>query len=98
SAESESAPHFLVLPVDAAKFLDPLPGLDLGGVEVPLAIDRDVVERGELARLAPRPAEAAERLLRHPVDDAHLAVHAVGHVAQALLAVGREDEVVDRAA
>src|SRR5439155_16907836 len=72
----------LVLPVDPAKFLNPLPGLDLGGVNVSLAVDRDVVERGELARLSPRPAEAAERLLKHPRDDAYLAVHAVDHLVK----------------
>ena len=49
---------FLFLPVDAAEFLDPLPGLDLGGIQVALAVDRDVVERGELAGLAAGTSEA----------------------------------------
>src|SRR5262249_16200559 len=57
----------------------------------------DVVERRELADLSPGPAEAAERFLRRAVDDAHLAVHAVDHVDEFLLLVGREYEVVDRA-
>src|SRR6185295_3068261 len=89
--------EFLFLPVDAAEFLDALTGLDFRGIEVALAVDRDVVERGELARLAAGPAEAAEHLLRRPVDDAHLAVHAVDHVDESLLSVRREHQVVDRA-
>src|SRR5205807_4295497 len=83
--------------VDAAEFLDPLARLYLRGVEVPLPVDRDVVERGELARLAPGPAEAADDLLGDALDDAHLAVHAVDHVHEALAALGREHEVVHRA-
>src|SRR5438132_2536267 len=87
----------LELLVDAPEFLDPLAGLYLRGVEVPLPVDRDVVERGELARLAPGPAEPADDLLRDALDDAHLAVHAVDHVHEALAALGREHEVVHRA-
>src|SRR5215468_8080997 len=55
------------------------------------------MQRRELADLPSGPAEAAERLLRGTVDDAHFAVHAVDHVDQSLLLVGREYEVVDRA-
>ncbi len=62
-----------------------------------MPVDGDVVERGELARLPPRTAEAGEDVLRCALDDAHLAVHPVGHVDEPLLAVGREHQVVDRA-
>ena len=64
---------------------------------MPWAFDGNVVERGELADLPPGPAETRERLLRGVVDDAHLAVHAVNHVDEFLLLVGREHEIVDRA-
>ena len=43
-----------------------------------------------------RPKRASVAL-RGAVDDAHLAVHAVDHVDEFLLRVGREHEVVDRA-
>src|SRR6516165_3170244 len=87
----------LVLHIDPAKLLHPLPGIDLRREDVSLAVDGDVVQRRELADLPPWPAEAAKRLLRGAVDDAHLAVHAVDHVDEFLILVGREHEVVDRA-
>src|SRR6202008_3319428 len=80
----------LELRVDAAEFLHPLAGLYFRGVDVSLPVDRDVVERGELARLPPGPAEAADDLLGDALDDSHFAVHAVDHVHEALAAVGRE--------
>src|SRR5262245_14734097 len=55
------------------------------------------MQRRELADLPSWPAEPAERLLRGAVDDAHLAVHAIDHVDEFLVLVGREHEVVDRA-
>ena len=48
----------LVLQVEAPELLQPLSGLHLGGVDVALPVDGDVVERGELADLAAGPAEA----------------------------------------
>src|SRR2546428_4476642 len=96
-ARKQGNPRRLEMLVDAADFLDPLAGLSFRGVEVPLPVDRDVVERGELARLAPGPAEAADDLLRDALDDPHLAVHAVDHVHVALAALGREHQVVHRA-
>src|SRR2546421_10062051 len=95
------APHFahlalrrvLELLVDAAEFLDPLAGLYFRGVDIPLPVDRDVVERGELARLASGPAEATDHLLRDALDDTHLAVHAVDHVHEAIAALRREHQV-----
>src|SRR5712691_9641506 len=87
----------LILDVEPAELLDALPGVHLGGEDVALPVDGDVVQRRELADLASGPAEAAERLPGGVVDDAHLAVHAVDRVDESLLRVGREDEVVDRA-
>src|SRR5262249_33517761 len=87
----------LILDVGAAEFLDSLAGVDLGGEDVALAVDGDVVQRRELADLAAGPAAAAARLARGVVADAPLAVHAVDHVDELLLGVGREHEVVDRA-
>src|SRR5207302_9422514 len=92
-----SGGRHVTLVIDAPEFLDPLAGLYFRGVEVPLPVDRDVVERGELARLAPGPAEAADDLLGDALDDPHFAVHAVDHVHEALAALGREHEVVHRA-
>src|SRR5712691_448584 len=87
----------LILDVEPAELLDALSGVHLGGEDVALPVDGDVVQRRELADLASGPAEAAERLPGGVVDDAHLAVHAVDRVDESLLRVGREDEVVDRA-
>src|SRR6516165_8702483 len=75
----------LVLQVDAPEFLHPLSGVHLGSEDVALAIYRDVVQRRELADLASGPTEAAQRLLRCAVDDAHLAVHAVDHIDEFLV-------------
>src|SRR5207253_9144996 len=79
------------------ELLYPLACIHLGGEDVALAIDRDVVKRRKHAHLPSRPTEAAERLLRGAVDDAHLPVHAVDHTDEFLLLVGREYEIVDRA-
>src|SRR5262249_929115 len=79
------------------KPLNPLARIHLGREDVALAVDRDVVEGGELADLATGSAEAAERLLRGVIDDTHLAVHAVDHVDEPLLLIGREPEAIDRA-
>ena len=67
----------LVLDVDPAKLLHALPGIDLRREDVPLAINGDVMQRRKLPDLPPGPAEAAERLLRGAIDDAHLAVHPI---------------------
>src|SRR4029453_16200378 len=88
---------FLVLQIEAAELLPPLTGVDLGRKDVALPVDGDVVQRRELADLSSGAAEAAERLLRGAIDDAHLAVHAVDHVDQLLLFIRREYQVVDRA-
>src|SRR5258708_10597914 len=98
SVKASSRP-FVILPgsVQAPEFLDALAGLHFRGVEVSLPVDSDVVQRGELARLAARPPEVREDGVGGAVDDAHLAVHAVGHVDEALRAVRREHQVVHRA-
>ena len=49
----------LILHVEPAKLLHALAGIDLGGKEIALSIDGDIVERRELADLPPRPTEAA---------------------------------------
>src|SRR5262249_57529143 len=85
----------LVLDVDPAKLLHALAGIDLRRKDVSLAVDGDVMQRRELADLPSWPAEAAESLLRGAVDDAHLAVHAVDHVDEFLVLVGREHQVID---
>ena len=41
------------------EFLDPLPGVDLGGVQVAVGIDADLVEPMELTGFAPAPPEPA---------------------------------------
>src|SRR5215472_15940099 len=97
SEEAAAALCPLVLDVDPAKLLHALAGIDLRREDVSLAVNRDVMQRRELADLPPWPAEAAERLVRGAVDDAHLAVHAIDHVDEFLVLVGREHEVVDRA-
>src|SRR5262249_16153025 len=87
----------LVLDVDPAKLLHALAGIDLRRKDVSLAVDGDVMQRRELADLPSWPAEAAVSLPRRPVGDGHLAVHAVDHVDEFLVLVGREHEVIDRA-
>ena len=87
----------LILRIEPAELLYPLAGIDLGRVDVSLAVGGDVVQRRELPHLPPRPAETTERLLRGAVNDTNLAVHSVDHVDERLLLVGREHEVVDRA-
>src|SRR5262245_38394726 len=57
-----------VLGIDATEFLDALSGLDFRGIDVSLAVDRDVVERSELARLAADAAEAADHVLARTLD------------------------------
>src|SRR5713226_2024883 len=89
-AKAQRSP--LIPLVQPPEFLDALPRVHFRGVEVALPVDGDVVERGELARLPPRAAEAGEDVLRCALDDAHLAVHPVGHVDEPLLAVGREHQ------
>src|SRR5262245_44692854 len=86
----------LVLQIESAELLHPLTGIDLGRKDVALPVDGDVVQRRELTDLSSGSAKAAERLLRGAIDNANLAVHAVDHVDQLLLFIGREYEVVDR--
>ena len=52
-------PGSLVLRIEPAELLYPLPGIDLGGVDVSLTVGGDVVQRRELPDLPPGPAEAA---------------------------------------
>jgi hypothetical protein len=47
----------LILHVEPAQLLHALAGIDLGGKDVALSIDGDIVERRELADLPPRPTE-----------------------------------------
>src|SRR5580700_7195819 len=87
----------LILQVQAPEPLDALSGRHLGGVDVALMVDRDVVGRGELAGLAANPAEPSEHFLAGMVYDPHFAVRAVDHVDVFLRLVRREHEFVDRA-
>jgi hypothetical protein len=88
SAMSAFAIRRLILHVEPAKLLHALAGIDLGGKDIALSIDGDIVERRELADLPPRPTETAERLLRCAIDDTYFAIHAVDHVDEFLLLVG----------
>ena len=54
------------MPIDAAEFLDALPGLHFGRVEIALPVHRDVVQRGELAGLAPGAADR-EASFQNPI-------------------------------
>src|SRR5262249_768736 len=94
---SEADAFLLVLQVRSAEFLHALPGTHLRGENVSLAVDGDVVHERELANLPSGTAEAAERLFRSTLDNAHFAVHAVDHVDEFLVLVGREHEIEDRA-
>jgi hypothetical protein len=85
----------LILHIYSPELLHPLTCIHLRSEDIALAIDSDVVQRREHAHLSSRPTEAAKRLLRGAVDDAHLAVHAVDHIDEFLLLIGREHEIVD---
>src|SRR5207247_1375890 len=87
----------LVLRIEPFELLHPLAGVYFRRVDVALAVDGDVVQRRELPGLSAGAAEMRERLLRDAIDDAYLAVHAVDHVDELLLLVGREHQVIDRA-
>ena len=64
----------LVGRVEPAEFLHPLPGVHLGRVDVALAVDGDVVDRGELPGMPPDAPEAPEHLGVCALDDAQLVV------------------------
>src|SRR3954453_6888564 len=87
----------LVLLIHSPELLYPLTGIHLGGEDVALTVDGDVVQRSEHAHLPSGATEAAERFFRRVVDQTHLAVHAIDHIDELLLLVGREYEIVDRA-
>src|SRR5260370_21308919 len=58
----------LILQIDPPEFLHALSGVDLGRVDVALAVDRDVVERREHADLPAGTAEACQHLLSGAPD------------------------------
>src|ERR1041385_901309 len=86
-----------ILRINPPEFLDALPGVDLGGVDIALPVDRDVMQRGELPDLPAGSADARQRLLAQAIDNADFTVHPVDHVDELLVLVGREHEIVDRA-
>ena len=86
----------LILKIEPSKFLHALAGIHLGSEDISLSVYGDVVPRRKLANLAARLAEATERFLRGVIDDAHLAIHPIGHVDELLFLIRREYEVVDR--
>src|SRR3979409_882005 len=64
-----------ILRVEPPELLHALSGIHLRGEDIALAVDRDVVQRRELADLPARAAEARQRIFAGARDDAHLAVH-----------------------
>src|SRR2546430_8694250 len=77
--------HALVLAGDRShaledKFLEALPFVGLGGVDVLPRISRDAVHTEELAGLAAAVAEAGQDIERLPIQDVHPLVSPVGHV------------------
>src|SRR5215831_3464492 len=87
----------LILRVEPPELLNALPGVHLGGIDVPLVIDSDVVQRCELPGLAADATESPHDLLGAVVQDADFAVGAIGHVDEFLLLVRRKHQLVDRA-
>src|SRR6516165_7626335 len=84
-----------VLGIQPPEFLHALAGIHLGSEDVSLPVNGDVMQRSELADLTSRPPETAQGFLCGMVENAHLAVHAVDHVDELLLPIGREDEIID---
>src|SRR5437899_6106759 len=75
---------------ESDELLDPLPGIDLGRVQVAEGIDADLVEPMELAGFTPAPPEPAQFLQRVPLQHVQRHVGVVADVEAGLLAIGRE--------
>jgi len=59
SANGLAAGSAAALLTEADELLDPLPGIDLGRVQIAVGIDADLVKPMELAGFAPAPAQPA---------------------------------------
>src|SRR5262249_55591900 len=75
----------LVLGIQPSELLNALPGVHLGGIDVALVIDRNVMQRRELPSLAADATEATHDLLGAMVQDTDFAIGAVGRVDELLL-------------
>src|SRR5207245_11254391 len=80
-----------------SEFLNALPCVHLGRIDVALVIDRNVMQRSELPSLTTDATESPHDLLGAVVKDADFAIGAVGRIDELLLLVGRTYEFVDRA-
>src|SRR5581483_9156520 len=76
--------------------LQATPVVGLGGVDVPLRVGRDAVDRVELARHLAALAEAREDFERLAIEDPHLLVVAVREVDELLLRIVGEGDVPRR--
>ena len=80
-----------------AELLRAFSGIDLGGVEVALGVDRQVVHPVELAWITAWSPEGADDGARLAVERQHLVVAAVGQEQPLLLRIARDHQVPHRA-
>src|SRR6516164_5965478 len=78
------------------ELLDALPGVDLGGIDVTLGVDRHGVHPVELAGIAAVMAEAADHAAIVALDHPDLVVLAIGAEQIGLLRIGPDRDVPHR--
>src|SRR2546430_9504023 len=90
AADVRPAGAATALLTESDELLDPLPGIDLGCVQVAVRIDADLVEPMELTGFTPAPPEPAQFLQRVPLQHVQRHVGVVADVEAGRLATGRQ--------